>query len=214
MKAQKSNRMFVIFALMAKMTKLVKLVKFGKIFLTFFTMCLSAFVYSFMMGIWFSIGFVLLLFVHEMGHVIALKIKKLPASAPVFIPLLGAAIFSPNFGTKEDESFVGFGGPFLGALSCLAMFFIWKIIPNHPNMFLMLGYTATIINLFNLVPIRPLDGGRITQILGTWFLYVGIASLLIITFFIREPVILFVWILSLGEIKMNDWIRFLFGVLC
>ena len=69
------NKQLVLFAFLAKMTKFVKLFKFGKIFLTFATMCLSAFLYSFTLGVWFSIGFVLLLFVHEMGHVIA-KNKK------------------------------------------------------------------------------------------------------------------------------------------
>jgi Zn-dependent protease len=162
------KKQFILFAFLAKMTKLVKLLKFGKIFLTFATMCLSAFIYSFSMGAWFSTGFVVLLFVHEMGHVIALRFKGLPASAPVFIPFIGAAIFSPSFKGKENESFVGIGGPLLGGVSCLVMFALWKTTPGHPNILLMLSYTATIINLFNLIPLRPLDGGRITQIIGPW----------------------------------------------
>ena len=208
------KKQFILFAFLAKMTKLVKLLKFGKIFLTFATMCLSAFIYSFSMGAWFSIGFVVLLFVHEMGHVIALRFKGLPASAPVFIPFIGAAIFSPSFKGKENESFVGIGGPLLGGVSCLVMFALWKTTPGHPNILLMLSYTATVINLFNLIPLRPLDGGRITQIIGPWFKYIGLGALLIVSFFIREPSMFFIWVIVLSELKINKILRACLGLAC
>ena len=208
------KKQFILFAFLAKITKFVKLLKFGKIFLTFASMCISAFIYSFSMGLWFSVGFVFLLFVHEIGHVIALKLKGLPASAPVFIPFIGAAIFSPGFKGKENESFVGYGGPLLGGVSCIVMFALWKVMPSHPDIILMLSYTATLINLFNLIPIRPFDGGRITQIVGSWFKYVGAAGLLIISFFIREPAMFFIWVIVLGEININKTLRFGLGLTC
>jgi len=214
------KRIFIVFALLSKSAKLMKLVKavkflkFGKIAITFATMALSAFVYSFTMGIWFSVGFVLMLFIHEMGHVIALKLKRLPASAPVFIPMLGAVVFAPDFGDKEKEAFVGFGGPLLGGLAAFLVFLMWKTVSDSSMILLMLSYTATFVNLFNLIPIRPLDGGRITQAIGSWFKYVGVAGLLMFSLLVRQPVMLFIWILVLEDIRMNKWLKFGIGALC
>ena len=87
-------------------------------------------------------------------------------------------------------------------------------MPSHPNIVLMLSYTATIMNLFNLIPIRPLDGGRVTQIVGSWFKYVGIACLLIMSFFIREPVMFFIWVIVLGEINIDKTLRLGLGLAC
>lgn len=110
----------LLMALLLKSTKLVKvfkaikLLKFTKVILTFATMVISAFVYSLRFGVWFGAGFVLLLFVHEMGHVFALRVKGHPWAAPIFIPMLGAVVFAPKFKDAEEEAFVGYGGPFVG----------------------------------------------------------------------------------------------------
>lgn len=205
---------FALLAKSAKLVKLFKVLKFGKVFLTAATMLLSVFVYSFALGPWFSVGFVILLFVHEMGHVIALKYKGLPASAPVFIPMVGAVVFSPKFESEEDEALVGFGGPLLGSLGALACFAIWKMTPGSPTILLMLSYTATFLNLFNLIPIRPLDGGRVTQIVGSWFKYVGIAALLLFSMSIKQPFVLLLWILVLDDIGMNKFLKFGIAVVC
>lgn len=198
----------------AKLVKLFKVLKFGKVFLTVATMLLSVFAYSFTLGPWFSVGFVVLLFVHEMGHVIALKYKGLPASAPVFIPMVGAVVFSPKFESEEDEAFVGFGGPFVGSLGALACFAMWKLTPGSPTILLMLSYTAAFLNLFNLIPIRPLDGGRVTQVVGSWFKYVGVAALLLFSVSIKQPFVLLLWILVLDDIGMNGWLKFVIAVVC
>jgi hypothetical protein len=88
------------FGILAKATKLVKAIKFlkfGKMFLTFASMILSVLVYSFMLGPWFAFGFVMMLFIHEMGHIVALRVKGYNTPGPIFIPMLGAVIFAPKF---------------------------------------------------------------------------------------------------------------------
>lgn len=213
---EKKQRRFglwlAILAKGAKLLKLLKMLKFAQVFITLISMGISAVVYSFMFGPWFAVGLVVLLLVHEMGHVIALKMKGLPASAPVFIPMLGAAIFAPKFGTSEDEAFVGYGGPLLGTISAVAMFAMWKISP-HPVL-LTLCYVAVFINLFNLIPIRPLDGGRITQIQGEWFKYVGIGVLAGMTLLTKEPVMLLVWILVLTDLRLDPRFKIATGSVC
>lgn len=191
-----------------KLVKIFKLLKFTKVFLTFSTMALSAFVYSFMLGPWFAVGFVAMLFIHEMGHIIAMNWKNYKTSAPVFIPMVGAIIFAPEFKSHEDEAYIGFGGPFVGGLAALAVFVLWAILPQKHELLLLIGYTATFINLFNMLPIRPLDGGRITHLIGEWFKWLGLAGLLWLTFLIKEPCIMLIWILILQDIKLQPSLKF------
>lgn len=197
-----------------KVFEAVKLLKFVKPLLTFGTMAISALVYSLFLGPWFSVGLVVMLFIHEMGHVWAMQMKGMPTSAPVFIPMLGAVIFSPPFKTREEEAFVGYGGPLIGSLAGLIMFGIWAITPGRPEILLLISFIAVYINLFNLLPLRPLDGGRITQVTGGWFKYIGITTLLALTVAIRRPDIIIIWILILPDIKMNSKLRVGIGVTC
>jgi|SRR3989344_1745729 len=218
--SSRSNQITRWFIIATKSTKLikafkaVKLLKFAKPILTFGTMAISALVYSLFLGPWFSVGLVVMLFIHEMGHVWAMQMKGMPTSAPVFIPMLGAVIFSPPFKTREEEAFVGYGGPLIGSLAGLIMFGIWAITPGRPEILLLISFIAIYINLFNLLPLRPLDGGRITQVTGGWFKYIGIAVLLALTIAIRQPDILIIWILILSDMKMNSKLRAGIGVTC
>jgi len=194
-----------------KMFKMVKLLKFSKILITFFSMTLSVFVYAFMMGPWFSVGFVLMLFIHEMGHVAAMRLKGYPASAPVFIPMLGAVIFAPKFKNSDEEAYIGYGGPFVGGIAALALFALWAILPVQYPLLLMLSYSAAFLNLFNLLPIRPLDGGRVTHIVGGWFKWFGVAGLVWLAVVIKEPMMLLIFILILGDFNIKPKYRFYLG---
>lgn len=192
----------------AKLYKLMKLMKFTKLLLTFCTMALSAFVYSIQLGPWFAIGFVLMLFVHEMGYVVAMHKKGYKTSPPIFIPMLGAVIFAPAFKSAEDEAYIGIGGPLLGGLAALATFLLWLILPGKHELLLMVSFTATYLNLFNLIPIRPLDGGRVTHVVGTWFKWVGVSLLLAFSVYIRQPSILLIWILVLSDLSIDRVMKF------
>lgn len=177
-------------------------------------MTLFAFVYAFLLGPWFSVGFVLMLFIHEMGHIWAMKLKGMPTRAPVFIPFIGAVIFVPPFKTRQDEAFVGYAGPLVGGAAAAALFGVWLFLSQKSEVILLISYTAAFLNLFNLIPIRPLDGGRITQIVGEWFKYLGIAGLLLFTLYIKEPAFLMIWILVLTDIRMKPWLKFGTGAAC
>ena len=85
-------------------------------------MLVSIAAYSFLWGWKFAAGFVLLLLVHEMGHVIQLRREGIEASAPMFIPFLGAAVMAKSLGEDATaEARVGLAGPILGTLGCLAL---------------------------------------------------------------------------------------------
>src|SRR3954470_19433810 len=107
------------------------LVKFGKaallllpklkILTTSGSMLVSVAAYSFIWGWKFALGFVLLLLVHEMGHVIQLRREGIEASAPVFIPFFGAAVWSKSLGGNAlSEARVGLAGPVLGSIGAAA----------------------------------------------------------------------------------------------
>src|SRR3989344_6518301 len=192
----------IVLLVLGKSAKVFKAAKIAKPAITFASMALSLFAYAFWLGPWFSVGFIAMLFIHEMGHVIALRLKGYPAPTMVFIPFLGAAIFAPAFQDREDEAYVGYGGPLLGSIGAAALFGVWFFLEESStaaHLVLITSYVAVFINLFNLLPISPLDGGRITQATGRWFQYVGIAGLVIFSFFFRQPVILFIWILVIDR---------------
>lgn len=197
--------LIVILGKSAKLLKVLKAFKIAKPFLTLATMSLSMFAYAFWLGPWFAIAFVLLLFIHEMGHVAAMRLRGLGTPTPVFIPFLGAAIFAPKFENRDDEAFVGYGGPLLGSVAAIAVFGAYLIAPRESDLATILlaaSYAGVFLNLFNLLPISPLDGGRVTQAVGTWFKYIGLFLLALFSIALREPVILLIWILVLGEFEI------------
>ena len=141
------------------------------------TMLLMVGVYMQLWGWRFALGFVLLLLVHETGHLIVAKKFGLKVGAPVFIPFMGAFIALKEAPRNAwMEACVGIGGPLLGsvgALVCHAMgeFFAAPI-------FLALGWFGYVLNLFNLTPSGVLDGGRIATALSRWLWLPGFAFLI------------------------------------
>jgi Zn-dependent protease len=141
------------------------------------TMILSIWVYALVFGWQFAVGFVLLLFVHECGHLIVAKKFGLPVSAPVFIPFMGAFILLKDQPRNAwMEACVGIGGPMLGAVGALACNSLGEI-QNSPTL-LALASSGYFLNLFNLMPVGFLDGGRIVTALSRWLWLPGFALLL------------------------------------
>jgi Zn-dependent protease len=141
------------------------------------TMILSIGVYALVFGWQFAVGFVLLLFVHECGHLIVAKKFGLPVSAPVFIPFMGAFILLKDQPRNAwMESCVGIGGPMLGTLGAVACHLLGQT-QNSPTL-LALASSGYFLNLFNLMPVGFLDGGRIVTALSRWLWLPGFALLL------------------------------------
>lgn len=196
-----------------KVWKLLKVLKYTKPLITIITMLFSVFAYSFLYSPWFSAGLVLMLLIHEVGHVAAFRLIGYKASAPVFIPMIGAVVFGPKTDNPDHEAIISFGGPLLGGLAALALFGIWMVLPDKSDLILLISFSAVILNIFNLLPIRPLDGGGITQAIGGWFKYIGLGCLLLITYYVKEPGIILIWILVLSDSDIAPWRRFGFGLI-
>ena len=139
--------------------------KMGKLLMTGGTMIISMFAYSLVFGWKYAVGFVLLIFFHEMGHFIAARQRGLDVGAPTFIPFVGAWIQLKEMPHDvHTEAYIGFAGPLVGTLAAMVCYLIAR--ETDSQLMLALAYSGFMINLFNLIPISPLDGGRITAIIS------------------------------------------------
>lgn len=126
---------------------------------TLLTMFASFGVYAMLWGWQFAAGFVLCIYVHEIGHVVALRQFGIAATAPMFIPGFGALVRLKQYpSTPREDARVGIAGPVWGAFASAAAMAIG--IAMDSAMMEAIGATSAMINLFNLVPIGSLDGGR------------------------------------------------------
>jgi len=126
---------------------------------TLLTMLASAGVYWAAFGWKFAVGLVLSIYVHEMGHVAALQRLGIKATAPMFIPGLGAFIRSKQYpASVREDAYIGLAGPIWGTAAALACFLLW--LGTHHGLWAALTQWGALINLFNLTPFGTLDGGR------------------------------------------------------
>ncbi len=188
---------------LGKLKFLVPLLKVTKLS-TLASMFVAVWAYALFWGLPFALGFVLLIFVHELGHALVMQRLGIRAGAPVFIPFVGAVIAMKSLPRDAYvEAQVGIGGPILGgvgAAACLAV--AW----GTGSMFwYALASTGFLLNLFNLIPISPLDGGRIVGVISRWIWAVGYA-IGIGVFLVTYSPILFL-ILLLGLFSLGRTIR-------
>ncbi len=182
--------------LLAKFKGLLFLLLKVKFVGTALTMILSIGAYALLFPVWFAVGIVVLIWVHEMGHVLQLKREGIKASAPMFIPFLGAFVAMKEMPKNAlAEARVGLAGPVLGTLGGLATLGLYAGTGNP--LFLGLAYFNFIINLFNLAPMLPLDGGRAVGAMSPVFQLIGL-GLMVVLFFVA-PIIAIVALLGLPE---------------
>jgi len=143
---------------------------------TSLSMLLMIWIYSWMFGWLFAVGFVVLLLVHEMGHVIAAKLLGIPVSAPLFIPFLGAAIvMKQNPRDAYTEALMAYGGPLAG---CIGSWICWALALQFGERWIMaVASVSFLLNVFNMIPVPPLDGGRICAAVSPWFWIIGLLML-------------------------------------
>jgi Zn-dependent protease len=166
------------------------------------SMLVSIVAYQLIFGWAFSVGFVLLLLLHELGHVIQLRREGIQASAPMFIPFLGAVISAKSMGDDAAaEARVGLAGPVLGTITTLVPLGLW--LATGDDFWRALAYIGFLINLFNLLPVLPLDGGRAMAALSPWVWFAGFAGLIALTVFFPNPILLLVLLFG----GMESWRR-------
>jgi Zn-dependent protease len=184
-------------------------------FKTFLYLLINVGVYAFFFGqnfglIWalaLGLGILVLLFIHETGHMVAAEIEGVPVTAPNFIPGFGAYIMlkaQPR--DAKTESIIAIGGPLFGALASLATFGLATVAGTDTKLGLLLAVVAGysfFFNAINMIPYSPLDGGRILGAVSKWVNVVGLAMLVGgIVFGYLSPIFL-ILILFLGGASLS-----------
>jgi Zn-dependent protease len=189
-------------ALLAKAKALLILLPKLKLLTTFGSMLVSIGAYALLFGLPFAVGLVLLLLLHEVGHVIQLRREGIKASAPMFIPFLGAVISAKSMGKDAAaEARVGLAGPVLGSLAALVPLGLW--LATGSDFWRALAYVGFVLNLFNLLPIVPLDGGRAMAALSPAIWLAGLAGLVALTIFYPSPILLLILVFG----GLESWRR-------
>ncbi|SEA59859.1 Zn-dependent protease (includes SpoIVFB) [Desulfuromusa kysingii] len=177
----------LLFYLLSKLKYLGIILQIGK-FKTFITMLISIWAYAMFWGWPFAVGFVALLFIHEMGHVVALRMMGIKATAPMFIPFMGAVIGMKQMPDNAfAEAVMAYGGPFLGTLGAIVCAGIGWLTGNP--FWYALAMSGFLLNLFNLLPISPLDGGRIIGVISPKLWIVGLLGALALFYYTWSPIV-------------------------
>ncbi len=179
----------------------LKFLKFGSLI----SMILTIGVYAVFFGWPYAVGIVALIFVHEMGHALALKRQGIPAGAPVFVPFMGAVIAMK--GRPRDawvEAYVGMGGPLIGTLGA-ALVMAVAFLTDSMLLFALASF-GFMINAFNMLPLSPLDGGRILGAVNRGVWIVGLVGAVGLFLLIPSPILILV--ILLGAITIwSAWKR-------
>jgi len=169
--------------------------KFGKLLTTGGTMLVSLVVYAFIYGWRYAAGFIALLFVHEMGHYLAARQKGLNVGAPTFIPFIGAWVELKDMPhDAQTEAYVGLGGPLLGTIGSIACYVVAR--ESHEQWLLAVAYAGFFLTLFNLIPLSPFDGGRITAVLSPRIWLIGAPILVALFLYRPSPMLILIAVMA------------------
>ncbi|WP_258881455.1 site-2 protease family protein [Paenibacillus sp. sptzw28] len=186
--------------------------KFSKFGSALISMLVTIWAYTILFPIQVAVGLVAMIFIHEMGHVIAAKRKGLPVTAPVFIPFLGALILlKRNPRDAVTEAYIAIGGPLVGTIGAAAAFLIgwgatqagwsaeWYIL-------IIIAKIGFILNLFNLLPLHPLDGGRIATAVTRWLWVIGVIGGALAIIYLNAWILSIFWVMFVIDLY-NKYIR-------
>ena len=175
-----------------------KYLKFGKLLATGGSMLLSVAAYAWVFGWRYAAGFVLLLLVHELGHYVAAPAR--PGSGRARVHSFRGRL-DPAEGPaaeRRHRGLCGLGGPFAGTLASLACYFAAR--DTGSDLLLALSYAGFFINLFNLIPLSPFDGGRITAVLSPRVWLAGVPVLVALFFWRPSPMLILVAVLAFPNV--------------
>jgi Zn-dependent protease len=188
----------VLFFLFGKLKYLGLILQVGK-FKTFISMLVSIWAYAMFWGWSFAAGFVVLIFIHEMGHVLALRMMGIRASAPMFIPFVGAHIVMKQMPKNAyAEAVAAYGGPLLGTLGAIGCVGIGMVTGNL--FWYALASSGFLLNLFNLLPISPLDGGRIIGVISPKLWVLGLLGAVGLFYLTWSPILALIVIMGSYQI--------------
>jgi Zn-dependent protease len=173
--------------------------KLGKLFASGGSMLLSVGAYALVFGWRYAAGFVALMFVHEMGHYLAARRRGLAVGLPTFIPFVGAWVQLKDLPhDAETDAYVGMAGPLLGTAASLACYVLAR--NENSDWLLAVAYAGLLLNLINLIPILPFDGGRITAVLSPRIWLLGVPAMAGLFWYSPSPMLILIALLAAPQV--------------
>jgi Zn-dependent protease len=176
---------------LTKIKWLIGLLKFTKFASMFLSLAVSLGAYAIFFGWKFAAVLLYLMFVHEMGHLVAARQKGIKTSPAIFIPFLGAAIaMKEKPKNAADEAYLAYGGPLAGLISFLPAvpLYAW----THDSVWGLMILLGALLNLFNLLPVSPLDGGLSVSVLSTKIWFFGLLAVVALLFWQTSPILILI----------------------
>ncbi|MEF3305174.1 site-2 protease family protein [Paenibacillus sp. GYB003] len=187
--------------LLSKAKTLLALLKFSKFGSALISMLITIWAYTIVFPVQVAVGLVGMIFIHEIGHVLAAKRKGLPVSAPFFIPFVGALVMMKRHPRDAlTEAYIAYGGPLVGTIGATAALAIgWFGLQGGGGagwyVWIVIAKIGFFLNLFNLIPMQPLDGGRIASAVSRWLWIVGLIGGAFVIYFMDAWILIIFWIL-------------------
>jgi Zn-dependent protease len=187
-------------------TAVLAFVKYGGLLLlkipalaTLLSAGVSLFFYSLAFGPWTAAGLVTMIFVHEMGHVVEIRRQGMHATAPIFIPFIGAAIFQrshPTTAVKQAQ--VGIAGPIAGTIGATVAYFLY--LSTGQEVLLLTALIGFGLNLFNMIPVWQLDGSWVLAPVSKWVYVAGYAAVVVAILWLHSLFLVIVAVLGLSSL--------------
>jgi Zn-dependent protease len=169
--------------------------KFKAVFMPLLTMLASIGVYTMMFGYSYAIAIVGLILIHEFGHWIWMKATGLDPKVPMFIPGIGAFTAMQNMPPDDaGRAWVAFAGPLIGGIAAAVLF--WLGLHTNNDWLIAAGNTGFFLNLFQLIPAKPFDGGFVVGVVSRWLLVPGTVLLIGAGLLLRSPLLLIISVIS------------------
>jgi Zn-dependent protease len=179
----------ITFLFISKLKWILVFLKFFKL-TTVITIIVSLVAYGLTYGWLFGIALIYILMIHEMGHVWAMKRLNIPTHATLFIPFIGALARGKELAKNAyDDAFISYMGPTFGFLSIIPAILLYLLTGTEFWMLVVL--IGSVINLFNLIPITPFDGGHIVKVINFKLVIVGFVFAIAAMFFTKSYTFIF-----------------------
>lgn len=184
----------------------MKKTSFGKVIFNILTCSLTILVLGIAINFYYAVGYLLILIIHELGHYGVAKFLKVKVVFGGFTPF-GAYIAHENIESCKENALIAIGGPLFGAVLGFIYYVIYHFTGNAT--FFVLSFTSIVVNLLNLIPVKPLDGGHIAEAISPIICYIGLPVLVYLfvsTKRLKSKIILFI-ILAIGICQTYNFTR-------
>jgi Zn-dependent protease len=163
--------------------------KFLYVFKSMFSMFLMIGLYTMTFGWFYAFVVVGLILIHEMGHYVFMKAMHLDPKLPIFVPFMGAYVQMTKMPADQTtHAWVALAGPLVGGVTAVGMFAL-GVVWDKPAL-MAAGNTGIFLNMFQLVPCKPFDGGFVVNAISKWFLIPGTGMAFAMGIMLQSPLLL------------------------